>query len=239
MGDAVNWHYSTTVAAEADVTDRASFIRKTYMHLFGAVLAFIALEAVFVNLPITAALVNVLARSKGGWLIVLVGFMAVSWLAEYMAKGEHSPAVQYLGLSLYVFAQAVIFAPLLYLLANFGGMDMIFSAGAITALLTAGLTLFVFVTGKDFSFLRSALALGGLVAIGLIVCSIIFGFSLGLFFVIGMIAFACGYILYDTSNVLHHYRIGQHVAASLALFASVTLLFWYVLRLLMALKRNN
>ena len=40
-----------------------------------------------------------------------------------------------------------------------------------------------------------------------------------------MIVLACGYILYHTSNILHQYRIGQHVAASLALFASVALLF--------------
>ncbi|MEM6329409.1 MAG: permease, partial [Planctomycetota bacterium] len=39
---------------------------------------------------------------------------------------------------------------------------------------------------------------------------------------------------YDTSNVMHHYQPGQHVAASLSLFASVALLFWYVVRLLMA-----
>ena len=48
----------------------------------------------------------------------------------------------------------------------------------------------------------------------------------------------CGYILYDTSNVLHHYRIGQHVAASLALFATIVTLFWYVLQLLMSLNRR-
>jgi len=49
-----------------------------------------------------------------------------------------------------------------------------------------------------------------------------------------MIAFFCAYILYDTSNVLHHYRIGQHVAASLALFASVVMLFWYILQLFLS-----
>ena len=60
--------------------------------------------------------------------------------------------------------------------------------------------------------------------------------SIGL---LAMIGFACGYILYDTSNILHHYRTDQHVAASLALFASVALLFWYVLRLLMALSSRD
>jgi FtsH-binding integral membrane protein len=52
-----------------------------------------------------------------------------------------------------------------------------------------------------------------------------------------MIAFACGYILYDTSNVMLHYRTTQHVAAALALFASVMLLFWYVLRVLLERRR--
>jgi FtsH-binding integral membrane protein len=79
----------------------------------------------------------------------------------------------------------------------------------------------------------------GFAALGLVLCGWLFGFSLGLWFTGAMILFACGYILYDTSNVLHHYRIGQHVAASLALFASVALLFWYVLRLLMALSNRD
>ena len=56
---------------------------------------------------------------------------------------------------------------------------------------------------------------------------------------IAMIVLACGYILYDTSNILLHYRVGQHVAASLALFASVALLFWYVLQLVMSLRSRN
>lgn len=75
---------------------------------------------------------------------------------------------------------------------------------------------------------------GGFAALGLIAVAILFGFNLGPIFTYAMIALACGYILYDTSNVLHHYRIGQHVAAALALFASVALLFWYILRLFMS-----
>src|SRR5204863_9730859 len=98
-----------------------------------------------------------------------------------------------------------------------------------------GLTAVVFVSKKDFSFLRGILAIGSLALIGLALCSMIFGgFQMGMAYTIAVIALACGYILYDTSNVLHHYRIGQHVAASLALFASVALLFWYVIQLFMS-----
>jgi FtsH-binding integral membrane protein len=72
--------------------------------------------------------------------------------------------------------------------------------------------------------------------LGVIVASLLFGFSLGIFFAGLMIAYAAGAILYNTSNVLHHYRPEQHVAASLALFASVALLFWYVVQLVLALS---
>jgi hypothetical protein len=109
----------------------------------------------------------------------------------------------------------------------------------ITLLMFAGLTVAVFVTGHDFSFLRTGLIVGGFAAMGLIVCSAIFGFQLGNLYTIALIVLACGYILYDTSNVLYHYRIGQHVAAALALFASVALLFWYVLRLVMSMQSRR
>ena len=102
-----------------------------------------------------------------------------------------------------------------------------------------GLTAVVFLTRADFSFLRTALYLGGFVAMAFIVASMLLGFSLGMLFCVLMVAFAGGFILYDTSNVLHHYRIGQHVAASLALFASVALLLWYVLRIVMAVTDRD
>ena len=63
--------------------------------------------------------------------------------------------------------------------------------------------------------------------------AMIFGFNLGLFFSFAMVAVACAAILYHTSNVLHRYRTDQHVAAALALFASVALLFWYILQIFM------
>lgn len=74
---------------------------------------------------------------------------------------------------------------------------------------------------------------------GLIVCAILFGFNLGVLFSGVMVGLAAGYILYDTSNVMHHYRTDQYVAASLALFASVALLFWYVLRLVMSFSSSD
>ena len=69
-----------------------------------------------------------------------------------------------------------------------------------------------------------------------IVASALAGFSLGIVFIVAMVVLMSGYILYDTSQILHHYRTDQHVAAALALFASVAMLFWYVVQLLMRLN---
>ncbi|MCA9218628.1 MAG: US12 family protein [Planctomycetales bacterium] len=223
-----------SVAALAAEDERASFIAKTYIHLVGAIAALVALEAMFFQTELPAKFLGMIAGNGNiGWLVVLGGFMGVSWLANNWASSSTSTGIQYAGLSLYVVAESIILMPILYLATTF--YDGVLSAAAITTLALFGiLTAVVFITRKDFSFLRSILMFGGFAAIGLIICAVVFNFSLGPVFTYAMIAFACGYILYDTSNVLHHYRVGQHVAASLALFASVVLLFWYILRLFMS-----
>ena len=71
-------------------------------------------------------------------------------------------------------------------------------------------------------------------ALVLIVASVLFGFNLGTFFTVAMIALAGGAILYKTSGVMRHYPHDKQVAASLELFACVALLFWYVLQLFMS-----
>jgi len=220
-------------AADAGVDERADFITKTYAHLIGAVGLFVVLEAVLLNLPITESLVGSILGTRFGWLAVLGAFMVVSWIAESWARSSTSLGIQYAGLGLYVVAEAIIFVPLLFI-ANTMDPSIIPTAGVATLGLFGAMTAVVFVTRKDFSFLRSILIFGGIAAFGLIVCAILFQFALGPIFSVAMIALACGYILYHTSNVLHHYRIGQHVAASLALFASVALLLWYVVQLLMS-----
>jgi len=222
----------------AEASERAAFIRRTYAHLALAVLAFIVIEAFLLQLPIAGAIVGAMTGGYS-WLIVLAAFMGVSWLAEQWANSDTSPQMQYLGLGLFVAAEAIIFLPLLYIAANFASADVIPMAGMITGFLFTGLTATVFITRKDFSWMRSILTIGGFVALGVIAASIIFGFSLGIIFSAIMVVYASVAILYDTSQVLHHYRTDQHVAASLSLFASVALLFWYVLRIVMSLSSSD
>ncbi len=223
--------------AESASADRAQFIRRTYMHLAGAILAFVVLETLLLRMPGIESLVERMVGGMG-WLVVMGAFMLVSWLADKWARSDASPAMQYLGLGLYVAAEVVIFAPLLYVAMFYSGDPaLIPMAGIITGLLFAGLTATAFITRKDFSFLGGILTIGGFIALGVIICSILFGFTLGLVFSSVMVFFAGGSILYTTSNIIHHYRTDQHVAASLALFSGVMLLLWYIIRILMSSRR--
>ena len=235
---ALNTSYGSRpgAAAYALPDARAGFIRKTYAHLAGAILVFALLEYALLSLP---GIENLAALMTSGynWLIVLGLFAVASWIADRWARSDVSQGVQYAGLGLYVLIQAVIFLPLMVVATRYSDPTVLPSAALITAFLFAALTMIVFTTRADFSFLRGVLIVGGLVALGLIVASIIFGFSLGVIFSVVMVGFAAAAILYSTSNVLHYYRTDQYVAASLSLFAAVALLFYYVLRILISMRR--
>lgn len=215
------------------VDARSAFIQKTYLHLLGAIALFTGIEiALF-----TSGLAEQIARAFLGvsWLLVLGGFMLVAWIASRVAHTARSLPVQYAALLGFVAAEALIFVPLLFA-ADYYATGVIQSAAFVTLGGFAGLTMIAFVTRKDFSFLRVFLMWGGFAALGLIAAGILFGFQLGTFFSVGMIVFAGAAILYDTSNVLHHYPEDRYVGAALELFASVALMFWYVLRLFIAAR---
>ncbi len=218
-------------AGELDAQSRGAFVSKTYAHLFGAVSAFILIEMFLFK----TGMAETIARSLMGvsWLFVLGGFVVISWLASRTAHMATSKVAQYAALAGYVVAESIIFVPLLYI-ANSVAPGAITSAAAVTFLAFASLTAIVFLTAKDFSFLRGILLWSGVVAMVLIVAGVIFGFQLGTFFSVAMVAVAGASILYDTSNVLHHYSEDRYVAAALELFASVALMLWYVLRLFMS-----
>jgi FtsH-binding integral membrane protein len=231
-------YYQTGVIADAAPEARAEFIKKTYLHLAAAILAFVGIEFLLFQTALPEAMVNLLAGSRWSWMIVLLAFMGISHLADNWASSSTSQNMQYLGLGIYVVAQAIIFVPLLMVASLMAGPELISAAGMITLVLFAAITFTAVTTKKDFSFLGGILKVGSFIALGVIVLSLIFGFNLGLLFSGVMVLFAGASILYSTSNVLHRYGTGQHVAAALSLFAAVALLFWYVLRFLMGSRRD-
>lgn len=227
--------YAVGPVAEAPLETRTDFVRKTYTHLAGAIGVFALLEFLLIQAGLGTAALSVIATSKYSWLIVLGSFMGVSWLANKWAYGGASKGMQYAGLALYTLAEAVIFLPLIALaLIRPDGVAIIGQAAVVTGFLVLGLTAIAFTTRKDFTFLGGMLKIGCFIALGLIVASIFLGFSLGVWFSGAMVLLMAGSILYNTSAIMYHYAPGQHVAASLSLFASVATLFWYVLRLFMS-----
>ncbi|HIA4030310.1 Bax inhibitor-1/YccA family protein [Escherichia fergusonii] len=216
------------------MTDRATFIRRAYMHLAGAVVGFIILSALFIFSGLGKMMLRVLMNSgQFGWLVVLGAFILVSMLATRLADNVESNQTQLIGLGIYVLAEALIFAPLLTL-AAYINPAIIGAAGITTALLVGGLTFTAFTTKKDFSFMRSFLTMTGFIAFGAIIASIFMGFSLGVWFSAAMVLLCAGFVLYDTSNIIHHYPTDRPAGAALHLFASIATMFWYVLRIFMS-----
>jgi FtsH-binding integral membrane protein len=212
------------------VEARAQFISRTYGHLLGAVFAFTALETLYFETGWAEAM----ARAMLGvsWLLVLGAFVIVSWLASRAAHTADSLQTQYLALGGFVVAESIIFVPLLYI-ANSVAPGAIQSASMMTVVGFVGLTVVAFTTRKDFSFLGGLLRWGFVLALLAIVGGVLFGFHLGTWFSWAMVGMAGAAILYDTSNVIHHFPEDRYVGAAMELFASVALMFWYLLQLFM------
>ena len=216
--------------ANMGVEDRSNFIWKTYAHVVGAILAFATIEMYLFQAGIAAAIAGPMLQN---WWMVLGAFILVGWGATHIAHRIESRSLQYAAFGVFVVAEALIFAPMLYIAAAMNP-GMIESAAGVTLLGSGGLVAVAMITRRDFSFLRGILVWAFILAMVGIVASMIFGFQLGTWFSVAMIGFAGAAVLYDTSNIMHHYPQDRYVAAAMALFASIAMMFWYILRLFMS-----
>ncbi|KQT35510.1 permease [Chryseobacterium sp. Leaf405] len=219
------------VAHSTDV-EKAEFYKKTYMHVAFAILAFIGVETVLFNI-VPPEIIGLMFGQKYTWLLIIGAFWLASILANKWSLSQ-SRSTQYLGLGFYVLLEAAIFLPLIYIAIYQAGGVVIYQAAMLTVAMFAGISVVAFTSKRDFSFLRNIIVIGGFIALGLIIVGAIFGFNLGLWFSVGMVILASATILYQTSKLKDSYTTNQYVGASLQLFASIMLLFWYILRILMS-----
>ena len=220
------------IVSQATQADRADFYKRTYLHVALAILAFMVVESFLLQL-VPGEIISMMFGGKFMWLFIIGLFWLGSFIANKFAFSL-SRSAQYFGLGLYVMLEAIIFLPVLYIAASYTGGDVIMQAGIITLSMFGGLTALVFMSGYDFSFMRTGIIIGGFISLGLIVGGAIFGFNLGLWFSVGMVVLASASILYQTSQIKDTYTTDQYVGAALQIFASVMLLFWYILRILMS-----
>ncbi|HEY6038473.1 MAG TPA: Bax inhibitor-1 family protein [Kofleriaceae bacterium] len=244
--------------ATQGVSDRVNFLRKTYSILSVALIAFAALTAGIITYAPTTSL-RFSAWAFGGnlnWLLVLGLFMVVGYVAQRLAMSETSRGLQYVGLGVGVIAQSILLQPLIWVLMYKFGSHGIAHGGYVVADMTGqaatilgeavvitlaifiGLTLTVFITKKDFTFMRGALMMGTFALLGIILASMVFGFHLGIVFLAFGILLMGGYILYQTSLVMSAFPPTGYVAAALMLFSTIATLFWYVLQMLMEMNRR-
>lgn len=226
---------SNAAYPRGSIDSRSMFISRTYTHLVGGILGFILVELALFE----SGLAEQVARFmfSFSWMLILGAFMLTGWLATRTAQTSTSIGMQYFAYAVYVVAEALIFVPLLYI-ADAKAPGTIDSAVLITSLGAGGLMFVAHRTRKDFSFLRAILMWGGVLALLAVIGGAVFGFQLGTWFSVLMIGFAGAAVLYDTSNIINAYPEDRYVSAAMQLFASIALMFWYVLRLLMGSRSN-
>ena len=206
---------------------RSIFISRTYTHLAAGILGFVLIELALFESGLAAQIANAMMHTS--WLLILGAFMLIGWFASRTAQTNSSIGMQYFAYAAYVLAEALIFVPLLYM-ADARAPGTIDSATLITFHGTGGLMFVAHRTRKDFSFLRAILMWGGILGLIAIFGGVLFHFELGVWVSVAMIGFAGAAVLYDTSNIIHNFPEDRYVSAAMQLFASIALMFWYVLR---------
>jgi FtsH-binding integral membrane protein len=241
--------------ATLGVSDRVAFLRRTYGLLGVSLIAFAVVTAGMMRFATETSFQFSRWALTGqlNWLLVIGLFMGVGYVAQRLAMSPSSRGLQLVGLGVFVAAESLLLQPILWvLILRFGNHAMLRSgvllsgqagsilmqAVVITLAIFIGLTVTVFVTKKDFSFLRGALTIASFAVLGVILASMLFGFSLGGLFCGAVILIMAGYILYQTSLIMSHFPPTAYVAAALMLFSTIATLFWYVLQLLMSLNRR-
>lgn len=208
------------------------------MRVFGtlclSILTLTTIEFALFRSGVAQDLANRLAGVS--WLLVLGAFMLAGWMARGLAHRVGTPAAQWGGLALYICAQALILAPML-VWSERSVPGVIGDAARLTVIASIGLMAVAWYSRKDFTFLRPFLMWGGWIALAAIVLSVIGGFRLGIWFSAAMILLAGGGILSDTSKLQRRRLAGRETATALELFASIAMLFWYVLRFTRQLQR--
>lgn len=210
-------------AAEASVTERIAFIRKVYALFLAATLFAIGGALLGLNFPpllIFAAehpIIMFIAMIGG-----VIGAQAV----------RHVPGVNLVALFGFTTLTGVIISPVLYVVSQ-TSPGTILQAGVMTVAIFGGLTAYVFVSGRDFSFLRGMVTVGLVVVIAAGLINMFVG-SLGFGFAISaaVLLLFSGFVLYDTSNIIRRYPTNEYVAGALSLYLDAFNIFLALLRIL-------
>lgn len=220
---------SPTVAS-LGIESRLGFLRKTYA-LFTAGVGVSAVGAFSGMTVLSGAFTGVSP------IVFFIGYLAAFFGVYALRK---VPVVNVVALLAFTFLSGMTLSPLLVgTLAAKGiaiGMANIMTAFVGTTVAFGGLSAYVFISRKDFSYLGGFLTVMCLGMLAFILCSFIFGIGMSQPMWIGFnllgLGMMCLFVLYDTSMILNHYAEDEYVMAAMALFLDFILIFKYILRLL-------
>ena len=233
--------------AAAPAASTLGYLRRVYIYFAGGVFAAIAgaLVALYTGTPVPVgegvSVPPLVAFAIEHWVIGLIVYFGAFMAASALRR---QPGINAVALGGYTFVTGLYLAPMLFfaqLMASHGqtlDASPVRDAFLLTGAAFTGLTSYVFITRKDFSFLGAALSMGIWVILGAMLLAI-FVHSAALHLAIasvGVLLF-CGYILYDTSRILQE-RGDDPVGAALRLFLDVVNLFVFLLRILSS-QRNR
>lgn len=221
--------YGAETAAQASVSERMGFVRKVYALFFAATL--FAIVGVGIGFVFPQVMFAIAAHPWIAFFALIGGVMGAQAVRLV-------PGVNLLALFAFTTFTGVFISPLIAIYTQMNPAS-IWQAGLLTVGIFGGLTAYVFVSKKDFSFMR------GMVTTGLIVVVLA---SLLNFFIVGSSALAfavscaalllfSGFVLYDTSNIIRRYPTNEYVAGALSLYLDAFNIFLALLRILNAGRR--
>ncbi len=210
-------------AARASVEERMGFIRKVYALFFAATL--FAIGGVWLGLSFEPLLQFAYEHPFIMFFIMIGGVLGAQAV-------RHVPGLNLAALFGFTTLTGVVISPLIhFVLASNPGS--ILAAGVLTVGIFGGLTAYVFVSKKDFSFMRGMLMTGLIVVILAGVVNIFLGASaLGFAVAAATLLLFSGFVLYDTSNIIRRYPTNEYVAGALDLYLDAFNIFLALLRIL-------
>jgi modulator of FtsH protease len=221
--------FGAETAARAGLAERVAFVRKVYALFFAATL--FAIVGVGVGLSYRPLLMFAFQHPYVMFFAMLGGVMGAQAV-------RHVPGVNLAALFGFTALTGVVISPLIAVYTQLNPASIL-QAGVLTVGIFGGLTAYVFVSKRDFSFMR------GMVVTGLIVVVLA---SLLNLFIVGSSAFAfaiscavlllfSGFVLYDTSNIIRRYPVNEYVSGALALYLDAFNIFLALLRILNSGRR--
>jgi modulator of FtsH protease len=217
-------------AAEATLAERMGFIRKVYALFFAGIL--FAVGGVWLGLTNPEAVMVPIINHPYITLFVMLGAVVATQAVR------HVRGVNLLALFAFTTLTGAIISPLIALLARINPAS-ITQAGLMTVGIFGGLTAYVFISKRDFSFMRGMLMTGLIVVVLAAVLNIFFAssaFSFGIS-AVALLLFS-GFVLYDTSNIIRRYPTNEYIAGALSLYLDAFNIFLALLNLLNAGDRD-